>query len=83
MKLFNRSLYRIEGQNGRWQPVFLNDVAQAAINCLKMDETIGQTYDLGGPHVYNVDEIYEQFFNSTMIKPYIIPVPLEKAHYLM
>ena len=83
MKLFTRTLYRVEGQNGNWQPVFANDVANAALNILKMDESIGQTYDLGGPHVYSVDEIYEQFFNATMIKPYIVPVPLEKATSLM
>lgn len=59
MKGFNRSLYLIEGQNGKVQPVFVNDVVTAMHNALKMDESIGQTYDLGGPHTYTMYEMYE------------------------
>lgn len=79
MKMFNRTLFRIEGSNGLIQPVDADDVALAAVNCLKMDETIGQTYELGGPHVYTHDEVYEQLFNATGIRPYIIPIKLEVA----
>ena len=52
MKMFNRMMFQIEGMNGNVQPVFSNDVALAIMNCLKMDETIGKSYDLGGPHIY-------------------------------
>lgn len=79
MKMFNRTLYQIEGANAKVQPVFNNDIALAVQNCLKMDETIGKAYDLGGPHVYTYDEIYEMFFNQAEIKPYVIPVKLEDA----
>ena len=48
-----------------------------------MEETIGQTYDLGGPHVYTYNEIYEQFYNIAQIKPYIVPVKTERAIELM
>jgi NADH dehydrogenase (ubiquinone) 1 alpha subcomplex subunit 9 len=60
--------------------VFVTDVALAIMNCLKMEETIGQSYDLGGPHVYNYQEIYEMFFDITQIKPYTTVVPLEAAY---
>lgn len=33
--------WMIDGLNAKVQPVFVNDVALAAINCLKMEETIG------------------------------------------
>ena len=52
MKMFNRMLWQIEGMDGQVQPVFSNDVALAIYNCLKMEETIGKTYELGGPHTY-------------------------------
>lgn len=39
--------------NAKIQPVFVSDVALAIMNALKMEESIGQSYDLGGPHVYN------------------------------
>lgn len=41
LKMFNRMNWMIEGMNGKVQPVFVNDVALAALNCLKMEETIG------------------------------------------
>lgn len=77
MKMFNRTFFRIEGANGLVQPVHVPDVSLAVINCIKMDETIGQVYELGGPHVYTWDEIYEQWYAVTGIKPYIIPLKLE------
>jgi NADH dehydrogenase (ubiquinone) 1 alpha subcomplex subunit 9 len=80
MKLFNRMNFVIEGMNGNVQPVFANDVALAIMNSLKMHETAGQTYDLAGPHTYTYDDIYEQFFNLSEIKPYSVVVPLEKAY---
>jgi NADH dehydrogenase (ubiquinone) 1 alpha subcomplex subunit 9 len=80
MKLFNRMNWIIEGMNGKVQPVFVNDVALAAINALKMEESIGQTYELGGPHTYTYEEIYQQFFNVTGIKPYTSVVKLEDAY---
>jgi uncharacterized protein YbjT (DUF2867 family) len=37
MKMFNRMNWLAEGMNGRVQPVFVNDVALAIFNCLKME----------------------------------------------
>ena len=50
MKMFNRMNWIMENMDAKVQPVYANDVALAIINCLKMEETIGQSYDLGGPH---------------------------------
>ena len=80
MKMFNRMNWLMDGMNSRVQPVFVNDIALAVLNCLKMEETIGQTYDLGGPHTYTYEEIYEQFFNQAGIKPYTNLVKLEDAY---
>ena len=59
MKMFNRMNWLPEGMNGKCQPVFMNDVALAIMNCLKMEETIGQSYDLGGPNTLTYEEMYE------------------------
>jgi NADH dehydrogenase (ubiquinone) 1 alpha subcomplex subunit 9 len=80
MKMFNRMNWMFDGMNGKIQPVFVNDVALAVLNCLKMEETIGQTYDLGGPHTYTYEEMYEQFFNQCGIKPYTSVVKLEDGY---
>lgn len=83
MRMFNRSYFMIEGANARIQPVLTNDVALAVVNAIKMDETIGQTYDLGGPHVYTYQEMLEMYFNTCHIKPYVLPVKMEEAYRLM
>jgi NADH dehydrogenase (ubiquinone) 1 alpha subcomplex subunit 9 len=41
VKMFNRMNWLAEGMNGKCQPVFVNDIALAVMNCLKMEETIG------------------------------------------
>ena len=51
------------------------------MNCLKMEETAGKSYDLGGPHIYTHEEVYQMFFDICQIKPYITTVPLEDAYY--
>jgi len=80
MKMFNRMNWQIEGMDAEVQPVFVNDIALAMMNCLKMEETIGQSYDLGGPHTYTYQEIYKMFFDITQIKPYTSLVKLEDAY---
>lgn len=79
MKMFNRMNFVIEGMNANVQPVFTNDVALAIFNSIKTEESMGQVYDLGGPHTYTFEDIYEQFFSLTEIKPYSVQVKLEKA----
>lgn len=80
MKAFNRLNFVAEGLNAKLQPVYTNDVAQAIVNCLKMDESIGETYDLGGPHTYSYMEMYEMFANICQIKPYSAVLPLDRIY---
>jgi NADH dehydrogenase (ubiquinone) 1 alpha subcomplex subunit 9 len=80
MKMFNRMNFVIKGMNANIQPTTANDVSLAMINALKMEETIGQSYDLGGPHTYTYEDIYEQFFGLTEIKPYSVEVDLKQAY---
>jgi NADH dehydrogenase (ubiquinone) 1 alpha subcomplex subunit 9 len=80
MKMFNRMNFLVEGWNGKCQPTFVNDVALAMYNCIKSEETIGKTYDLGGPHTYTYEQMYEHFFHLTEIKPYSVTVKPEMAY---
>lgn len=45
------------------QPIYVHDVALATLNALKLDETMGRTYELGGPHTYTYKECYEIVHN--------------------
>lgn len=45
------------GVDAKFQPVFVGDVAQAFVRALDNPKTIGQTYELVGPHVYTMREL--------------------------
>ncbi len=45
------------GVDAKFQPVFVGDVAQAFVQALDNPKTIGQTYELVGPHVYTMREL--------------------------
>ncbi len=47
----------LAGAGTRFQPVWVADVAQAVVACLQKPETIGQTYELGGPDVLSLGEL--------------------------
>jgi NADH dehydrogenase len=50
-------LMPLAGAGTRFQPVWVADVAQAVVSCLQKPETIGQTYELGGPDVLSLGEL--------------------------
>lgn len=83
MKMFNRMNWLAEDMDAKVSPVFVNDVTLAIINCLKMEETIGESYDLAGPHDYTYREIYQMFFDICQIKPYTAEVKLELIYEMM
>lgn len=43
--------------DARFQPVYVEDVAQAFVTSLERPETIKQTYDLGGNKIYTLKEL--------------------------
>jgi len=62
------------------QPIRENDVAKCVLNALKLEETKGKTYELGGPHQLAMLEIYEIMFNILKVRPtiaYANPAPFE------
>jgi len=46
------------------QPIHVNDVAQCVLNSLKLEESCGQIYEIGGPAVYTQLELYEIMMNQ-------------------
>ena len=79
MKLLSGRGIIIGDGTAKIQPVLSNDVALAIYNSLKMVETIGQTYELGGPVTYSYKELYEILFNTANLHPYMMSIPLQTA----
>ncbi len=48
-----------DGQN-RFQPVAVADVAEGFARALERPATVGQTFEVGGPHAYTFDEIVDE-----------------------
>lgn len=65
----------IGGGETKFQPVFVGDVADAAIKCLENRATQGQVYQLGGPEQANFKEIYERLFEYTGRKRLLMTLP--------
>ncbi len=52
-------LMPLAGANARFQPVWVEDVAQAIVRCLQDARTAGRTYELGGPGVLTLRELVQ------------------------
>lgn len=67
----------------RFQPVYVGDVADAALNALSQDTAQGETYELTGPRVYTFRRLMELMLRETgrnrMIVPYPIPLAFVTA----
>ncbi len=49
----------LAGAQARFQPVWVEDVAQAVAHCLQDARTVGRTYELCGPSVYTLKELVQ------------------------
>jgi uncharacterized protein YbjT (DUF2867 family) len=50
-------LMLVGGAEARFQPVYVDDVAQAFVTALLDTRTCGQTYELAGPRIYTLREL--------------------------
>ncbi len=57
------------------QPVYVGDVADAAIACLRDAKTAGRVYELGGPTVYRFREVVALALDVIGRRRCLVPVP--------
>ena len=59
------------------QPIAINDVLAYLLRCLEKEETIGQTYDIGGPEILSYRKLMQIYAEEAKIwKRLVIPVPV-------
>ena len=59
------------------QPIAIRNVVNYLVGCLEHDETIGQTYDIGGPDVLAYRDLLDIYAEEAKLpKRWILPVPL-------
>ena len=59
------------------QPIAIRNVIQYLVGCLEYPETVGQTYDIGGPEVIAYRDLLDIYAQEAKLpKRWIIPVPV-------
>ena len=79
MALFSPNLPLIGGGKTRFQPVYVDDVADAICEALARPEAEGRLYELGGPRVYTFRELLELMLAETGRKRFLAPIPFPIA----
>lgn len=58
------------------QPIAVRNVLEYLIGCLEKDETVGETYDIGGPEVITYQELMDMYAEEAGLgKRMVVPVP--------
>ncbi len=59
------------------QPIAVSNVIEYLAGCLDRPETVGQTYDIGGPEILTYEQMFQIYAQVAGLRPrIIIPVPL-------
>lgn len=66
----------------KFQPVFVGDVAEAAVAALSNPATAGKTFELGGPQQISMRDLLAWIGKTTGHKPLLIDVPAVAASAL-
>src|ERR1700674_5549839 len=69
----------IGGGRTRLQPVYVEDVAEAVARILADPGTVGRTYELAGPGVYTLGELFNIALRIMGRRRLIVPVPFAVA----
>jgi len=68
-------LMPLAGANARFQPVWVEDVAQAIVTCLDRPDTVGQVIECCGPTVHTLAQLVQLAGRSSGHLRPVIPLP--------
>lgn len=69
----------IGGGQTKFQPVYVNDVAEAVARAAERADADGQTYELGGPAVMTFEDVLKLVARETYRTPGFVPLPFAIA----
>ena len=69
----------IGGGETRFQPVYVGNVADAVVRCIDESMTAGRTYELGGPKIYTLRQVFELLLAEIRRKRLLIDIPFGLA----
>jgi uncharacterized protein YbjT (DUF2867 family) len=59
----------------RLQPVYVEDVAAAIVQVLRLSETLNRIYELAGPRVYSYTELLQTIAREAGLRPILMRIP--------
>lgn len=65
----------VDGGRTRFQPVYVDDVADAVMAALRTEASVGKTYELGGPRVYTFRALMEFLLRTIGRRRLLVPLP--------
>lgn len=65
----------LAGAGARFQPVFVEDVAEVVARCIETRTSAGQTFELAGPTVYTLRQLVEYVCELLGKRRLVIPLP--------
>lgn len=65
----------------RFQPVYVGDVADAAMAAMTREDAVGQTYELGGPKVWTFRELLAWILHETHRNRLLMDIPMGLARF--
>lgn len=72
----------IGGGATKFQPVYVDDVADAVLAALEKPEARGRIFELGGPRIYTFRQLLEFILEETGHRRILLPVPFAVAPLL-
>lgn len=63
----------------KFQPVYVEDVAKAALHVLQQESSCGKIYEIGGPEILTLTEIIRMIAKELHRHPIILPLPYRMA----
>ncbi len=69
----------IGGGKSKFQPIYVDDIADAVCEALVRPDAVGRTYELGGPRVYSFRELMELMLREIGENRVLVPVPFAVA----
>ena len=81
MARFMPALPLIGDGHTKFQPVFVGDVAAAVIAALKQADAAGKTYEIAGPVVFDLKQLFAILLNVIGRRRLLLPIPLGLASF--
>ena len=69
----------VVGINYKFQPILVNDVADAIVHAIELKDNEGKIYEIGGPKVISFGDMVKSILKTINKKRFVVPMPMPIA----